>query len=233
MNYTIKIAEACRNVMALTVGVLLVSCGGGGSSSSVSGGGVGSGGSLARALNSVQDGMVGRDVTANNPADGKLGFSFTNVTGGCVQDTVTGLMWEVKTIGGPRDWAATYTNAAASGVVATANTAPGLCNQTDWRLPTPDELQGLVDYSVVAPGPTIDTTWFPNTKGSVFWSVSPYVVGAGQAWGVDFSTGFVAPYPNTEAHYVRVVRGTGTSLNDTGVTANQCFQAGSNSLVAC
>lgn len=229
MNYTIKIAETCRNVMALAVGVLLVSCGGGGSSSSVSGGGVGSEGSLARALNSAQDGMVGRDVTANNPADGKLGFSFSPVAGGCVQDNVTGLMWEVKTTG---NWAATYSYAAASGVADTANTAR-LCNQIGWRLPTPDELQGLVDYSVAAPGPTIDTTWFPNTKGSVFWSVSPYVVGAGQAWGVDFSNGYVAPYPNTEAHYVRVVRGTETSLNDTGVTANQCFQAGSNSLVAC
>jgi hypothetical protein len=232
MNYTIKIAETCRNVMTLAVGVLLVSCGGGGGSSS--GGGVGSGGSLARALNSAQDGMVGRDVTANNPADGKLGFSFTNVTGGCVQDNVTGLMWEVKTIdGGSRDWATPYPYATASGVAATANTAPGLCNHTDWRLPTPDELQGLVDYSVAAPGPTIDTTWIPNTKGSVFWSVSSYLPDSTKAWGVDFSTGFVGPYPNTEAHYVRVVRGTGTGLNDTGVTANQCFQTGSNSLVAC
>jgi hypothetical protein len=227
MNYTIKIAETCRNVMTLAVGVLLVSCGGGGGSSS--GGGVGSGGSLARALNSAQDGMVGRDVTANNPADGKLGFSFTNVTGGCVQDNVTGLMWEVKTTG---NWAATYNYAAASGVADTANTA-SLCNLRGWRLPTPDELQGLVDYSVATPGPTIDTTWIPNTKGSVFWSASSYVAGANQAWGVDFSNGFVGPYPNTEAHYVRVVRGTGTGLNDTGVTANQCFQAGSNSLVAC
>jgi hypothetical protein len=226
MNYTIKIAETCRNVMTLAVGVLLVSCGGGGSSS-VSGGGVG--GSLARAQNSVQDGMVGRDVTANNPADGKLGFSFSPVAGGCVQDNVTGLIWEVKSTG---NWAATYSYAAASGVADTANTA-NLCNQIGWRLPTPDELQGLVDYSVVAPGPTIDTTWFPNTKGSVFWSVSPYVASAGQAWGVDFSNGYVAPYPNAELHYVRVVRGTGTGLNDTGVTANQCFQAGSNSLVAC
>lgn len=226
MNYTIKIAETCRNVMALAVGVLLVSCGGGGSSSSVGGGGVGSGGSLARALNSAQDGMVGRDVTANDPTDGKLGFSFTNVTGGCVQDNVTGLMWEVKTIGAPRDWA------AASAVVGTTNTS-NLCAHNDWRLPTPDELQGLVDYSVAAPGPTIDTTWIPNTQGGVYWTISSYLPDSTKAWGVDFSTGFVGPYPKADSHYVRVVRGTGTGLNDTGVTANQCFQVGSNSLVAC
>jgi hypothetical protein len=227
MNYTIKIAETCRNVMTLAVGVLLVSCGGGGSSSSVGGGGVG--GPLARALSSAQDGMVGRDVTANNPADGKLGFSFSPVAGGCVQDNVTGLMWEVKTTG---NWAATYSYAAASGVADTANTA-SLCNQIGWRLPTPDELQGLVDYSVATPGPTIDATWFLNTKGGVFWSASSYVAGANQAWGVDFSNGFVGPYLTGDSHYVRVVRGTGTGLNDTGITASQCFQTGSNILVTC
>jgi hypothetical protein len=88
----------------------------------------------ATALNAAQDGMVGRDVTANNGIDGMLGFSFTKVcnsgqlagTGacpvaavlgsaandwGCTQDNVTGLMWEVKTAdGGLRDSAKTYTN---------------------------------------------------------------------------------------------------------------------------
>lgn len=44
-----------------------------------------------------QDGHYGRDVTHNDDSDGHAGFSFTKVDGGkCVQDNVTGLMWEVK-----------------------------------------------------------------------------------------------------------------------------------------
>ena len=64
-------------------------------------------------LNTAQDGMKGRDANAatNINDDGRLGFSFTAVNGGCVQDNVTGLMWEVKTTdGGLRDWTKTYTN---------------------------------------------------------------------------------------------------------------------------
>ncbi|MEO8343430.1 MAG: DUF1566 domain-containing protein [Gallionella sp.] len=221
MNY-IKIAKTCRNVMALSIGVLLVSCGGGGGSGSTTS-------ATANALSTAQDGMVGRDVTVPTSTDGKLGFSFASVTGGCVQDNVTGLMWEVKTAG---NWATTYSYAAANTFVGTTNTS-NLCAHNDWRLPTADELQSIVDYSVATPGPTIDPTWFPNTKGGVFWSASSYVATVDQAWGVDFSNGFVGSYPTGDSHYVRVVRGIATGLNDTGITASQCFQTGSNSLVAC
>jgi PKD repeat protein len=77
----------------------------------------------AVALNSQQDGMVGRDVVNNNNADGKAGFSYTKIgTNGetlatnatawsCIKDNITGLIWEVKTAdGGLRDMAKTYTN---------------------------------------------------------------------------------------------------------------------------
>ncbi|GEM_PF-5326513 len=47
---------------------------------------------------SQQDCSHGRDVTHNDDSDGHAGFSFTKVdNGNCVQDNVTGLMWEVKT----------------------------------------------------------------------------------------------------------------------------------------
>ena len=45
-----------------------------------------------------QDCAQGRDATHNDDSDGHAGFSFTKIDGGnCVQDNVTGLMWEVKT----------------------------------------------------------------------------------------------------------------------------------------
>lgn len=186
----------------------------------------------AIALNNAQDGMVGRDANAatNSNADGKLGFSFSAVAdganpNGCVQDNVTGLMWENKTNdGGLRDWNKTYTNYSAtydpSGLYGSATDASGfvtavnttnLCGYSDWRMPTADELQSIVDYGVFYPGPAIDATWFPNTQGFV-WSASPYIGAGGTvnapsfAWHVDFSYGVVNGGPRYSSRYVRLVR---------------------------
>lgn len=197
----------------------------------------------ARALNPAQDGMLGRDAdtASNSDADGKLGFSYTKIDANgaalpasatswsCVQDNVTGLIWEVKTNdGGLRDWAKTYTNYDSTtalqinGTVAplqseidaatnsvgfkNAVNSAALCGASDWRLPTADELQSMMDYGVAAPGPTIDANWFPNTKGSVYWSATPYAVVPASAWLVDFRNGSVGSDSRIGAVYVRLVR---------------------------
>lgn len=176
----------------------------------------------AIALNSLQDGMVGRDVANNSDADGKAGFSYSvvpdpsGISGlnfpktACVKDNITGLVWEGKPAdGGYRDFRKTYTNYGdgrigdASAYVAAVNAA-GLCGATDWLLPTVDELQGIVNYGVAAPGPSIDATWFPNTQRLSFLSSSPYVGDANNAWAVDFTNGHVG-YIN-RANYTLPVR---------------------------
>lgn len=172
----------------------------------------------ALALSPRQDGMVGRDAGLTAAADGRLGFSFSEVPGHarteCVNDRVTGLMWEGKPgDGGSRDAGHSYTNHGdgragdASAYVATIN-AEGLCGYSDWRLPDVDELLGLIDYGAAIAGRFIDSDWFPNTVESPYWT-SRRAAGQEQqqAWMVPFSRGWTA-YVDAGAQFrVRLVRG--------------------------
>ena len=188
----------------------------------------------AIALNSQQDGMTGLDVSSPDSSDGKLGFSYSTVGSyaktECVKDNLTGLTWEGKPTTGLRAASNTYTNYdntaaaqfwsgsafvnptqaqidAATNTVGYVNAvnASALCGYTDWRLPTADELQGIVDYGVAYPGPAVDANWFPNTVGWAYWSSSPYVSLAYAAWYVEFGNGGVHSDYRFDYH-VRLVR---------------------------
>lgn len=200
-----------------------------------------------------QDAEYGRDVTANDDSDGLAGFSYVKLDSSgtplanqsvlsttpwdCVLDTVTGLIWEVKTNdGGLRDGNHTYTwynstginDGGASGTanggvcvdaincdtekyVAAVN-AVGLCGHTDWRMPTVGELDSLVDNTYPPPNPTIDIRYFPNTQwlspGS-YWSSSPDAgfAASGRAWIVYFSLGAITGSPKSNPSRVRLVHG--------------------------
>lgn len=164
--------------------------------------------------------MLGLDATNPNNTDGKLGFSYSLVSPyaitECVLDNATGLMWEGKPATGSRAGGLTYTNFGdnrvgdASAYVASINAA-GLCGFKDWRLPSADELQSLVDYSIPWGGPAIDATWFPNTPGwpapaLAFWSSTSFLGDANQAWMVNFVDGGVGFSARTNSNQVRVVR---------------------------
>ena len=179
-----------------------------------------------------QDAEAGRDVTHYNDGDGRAGFSFSKIDASgaelapgstqwsCVKDHVTGLIWEVKTDdGGLRDKDSLYTNFSpaynpngqyggagdASGLVDAVN-AQRLCGAGDWRLPTVKELQGIVDYGVGLPGPTIESAFFPNTPGSAFWSSSAHARDAKGGWVVYFDDGRVFDDERALGFRVRLVR---------------------------
>lgn len=132
----------------------------------------------------------------------------------CTRDNVTGLIWEVKTTSGLRDadyiytWFNPHSPDGASGAenpdddcetagrcdtakfVEDVNAA-SLCGARDWRLPTVQELGGLVDMGQPADVPAIDPVYFPNTPEMSFWSSTPFanaalVGGVASAWFVDF-----------------------------------------------
>ena len=143
----------------------------------------------------------------------------------CTRDNVTGLVWEVKTANptnpgadlrdadylytwydphspdgdsgaqNPGDDCQTPGRCTTSQFVQDVNAA-GLCGARDWRLPSVQELESLLDLgrasAVQPPGsaPAIDPDYFPNTPLLPLWSSTPLadpsLLGAPSAWFVDF-----------------------------------------------
>ena len=150
----------------------------------------------------------------------------------CVKDNITGLIWEGKTASPAttRLGTSTYTNYDGTGSgqkSGGANATPAeidastnsigyknevntsaLCGYTDWRLPTKEELAGIVASSG---SPRIDITWFPNTEANFYWSSSPSVsesdnVWSDNAWSVSFYNGDVSNFYRYYDFAVRLVR---------------------------
>ena len=187
----------------------------------------------------AQDCHHGRDAGAATgqlaktgaSADARNGFDFTPLGApwACTRDNVTGLVWEVKTGTGLHGQNHTYTwfdphsPDGAPGVqctgaapcdtaqyVAAANAA-ALCGANDWRLPTLQELETLVDLGRSGAEPRIDPANFPayvpGTAAAPYWTRTPFAGSTAQAWALDFATGAPRPAPRADALRVRLVRG--------------------------
>ena len=151
-------------------------------------------------VDALQDCEIGRDATHNDDSDGHAGFSYTKIDSNgevlpnyavdwsCVQDNVTGLIWEVKTNDGglhDRDDYYTWYDGAtgstdtggdscygyqADDTATHCNTqafidrvnAVGMCGANDWRLPSVEELRSIGDYSIDSRG--VDNNYFPNVN---------------------------------------------------------------------
>jgi len=192
-------------------------------------------------IDAPQDCHQGRDVTHNDDSDGHAGFSYTKLDmngnnlpasatqWSCVRDNVTGLVWEVKTDdGGIHDKDNTYRWGGKTALgsdfgtyysdwdsLVDGSNSEQLCGFSDWRVPTRQELQGLVNYGRI--NPSIDTAYFPDipylpdaeTSQFCFWSASPDVRGsvANVAWNVNFYSGEAnGPIYRSVGYRVRLVR---------------------------
>jgi len=131
----------------------------------------------------------------------------------CVRDNTTGLIWQGQTnIGGElrnrgrvlNNYDSTSGNQNYNSGVPTsvsdfqindltnsigfknAVNATNLCGSNAWRLPTIDELLGLVKSTEL---PKIDNAAFPNTQGYFYATSTPSTTAAYLVWVVNFNTG--------------------------------------------
>jgi hypothetical protein len=112
---------------------------------------------------------------------------FEVIAGALVLDTLTNLVWQQQASSTYMPWEEAQTYCP-----------PG------FRLPTERELGSIVDFTVAAPGPTINQTAFPNTPAKAFWSSSPSPNLPGSIRCVLFDDGSTS---NCEGQlYVRCVR---------------------------
>lgn len=129
-------------------------------------------------------------------------------------DNVTGLVWKTCAEGKAGSTctgtASTHTISPDTATPActalnSANSGAGYAGRTDWRLPKVAELQTLADYNggVFA----IDTTAFPNTTSTPYWSSTIHATNSSYAWFVSYADGAVNNTTITMLYLVRCVAG--------------------------
>jgi hypothetical protein len=158
----------------------------------------------------------------------------------CTKDNKTGLIWEVKTDDDglrDKDWVyswykpngdnggsvgytdidkiygvpkcSTKDNCNTDAFINAVN-SKSLCGKKDWRMPTIDELKGLLAIESTINQPlnellSIDANYFPNTN-FWYWSSSPNADGSSHAWLVYFGYGNSDNHFKDFNHFVRLVR---------------------------
>lgn len=139
---------------------------------------------------------------------------------GTVTHAPTGLVWKRCAEG--QNWSGnsctgfgnSYTWSEANALRGTVSFA----GRTDWRLPDRAELLSLVDYTQSSPA--INSTAFPLTSSSRFWSLSGYAPNPSYAWFVYFHQGDTYALRKDDAYNVRLVRNSDTLVQ---VIANISF----------
>jgi hypothetical protein len=192
-------------------------------------------GSTGKTLNEVMDKAPAKDNTNGaSPSDVTTGKTYWGLKdgswglqtapryidndNGTVTDRTTGLIWlQDADCVGQQAWANVDTSAK---VVALINGAS--CDNytastfNDWRLPTIQELQSVVDYNYSSPAMSNavgDVKWatdggaFSGVQSNFYWSSSIYATFAALAWYVRLDSGVVGSTAKTLTLYVWPVRG--------------------------
>jgi hypothetical protein len=126
--------------------------------------------------------------------------------GSLVKHQRTTLEWQRCTVGQTWDGKARLC-AGRPASYPWEKTGKVLAKQKDgWRLPSGEELLSIVEKCHVSP--SINTQVFPNTPGSLYWTVSSDTGGLERAWSVSFFSGTAYRPGKTQSGRIRLVRGT-------------------------
>jgi len=150
----------------------------------------------------------------------------------CVEDKSSKFTWEVKkNDGGIRDKDYSYSwfrdiNGENRGVsnggrcnggikcdtysYVRAMNEQKLCGYSDWRLPTREEMETLVDYNSTPENATINTTYFPEAVPSWYWTATENPRRDNFAWYVLFRNGIALNDLKERPKHIRLVRGNRT-----------------------
>ena len=119
--------------------------------------------------------------------------SYTDNTDGTITDNVTGLIWQTEDDNTTKTWsdASSYCSALVLG------------GNSNWRLPTAEELISLADYGTL--NPSINAL-FTNTNPYHYWTSTTFHGDNTNAHTVKFSEGELSFVPKTSSIYIRCVR---------------------------
>lgn len=137
---------------------------------------------------------------------GSLSQTFTDLGNETILDNTSNLVWQKCSAG-------LSGGSCTTGTVSKPNWASAIsyCNTLNyagrsWRLPSVKELSSIVDISSTSSTLTVNSSLFPNTKNSNYWTSTSYAPSPGNAWTVFFQTGGMSPFTSkTNTAYVRCV----------------------------
>ena len=157
----------------------------------------------------------------------------TGLSGPCVLDQFTGLVWEAKTESAglhSRDHTYSWFNPAEDNsgeldfrgkpdggqcaqskcdtfAFAQAVNKTELCGFSDWRVPTRDELGSISDPRKSSTPPSVNTVYFPHAQAGEYWSANDYQFHWNTAWLWNFENSLDRVEWKESPRYLRLVRG--------------------------
>ncbi len=129
---------------------------------------------------------------------------------GTVTDGKTDLMWKQCSEGlegadCATGAATTHTWDNALQTPSILNASVGFAGYTDWRLPNVKELHSILEEQ--CSNPAINSSSFPNTVSSNYWTGTAGADNSSGAWHVNFDFGKAYFVNRSNIRYVRLVRG--------------------------